>query len=314
MKVDVRSGFPWSWMLATILAQTAWGAYPVLARYLQAVTGLPSMSVVGLANLLALGIVALVFFRKVNLKDFRVPGLAFFAIIVIGRGLTNFLAARYTLAIYVQLITQLTPFIVAGLSLVVLHEKLPPFTGRALLLSLFGAGLMIGNDLFGAGQSNPFRQDLLGISLAALSSILLAIYMIAVRRSARTNIRGETLLLVQLFSLGLSGCLISLLVGEDWAAWGTMQGVDWLIFGVLVVGVFAGANTAQIGAIRHLGASLVSSTMAWRLVSALVLAALLLGERLASITQLLGAAIVLVTITWYLWKQRGPIEFQTSGG
>jgi drug/metabolite transporter (DMT)-like permease len=43
--------------------------------------------------------------------------------------------------------------------------------------------------------------------------------------------------------------------------------------------------------------------MAWRLVSALFFAALLLGERLSSWIQLLGAVVVLVTITWYLWQQ-----------
>jgi len=43
--------------------------------------------------------------------------------------------------------------------------------------------------------------------------------------------------------------------------------------------------------------------MAWRLVSALLFASLLLGERLSSWVQVLGAVIVLVTITWYLWQQ-----------
>ncbi len=67
-----------------------------------------------------------------------------------------------------------------------------------------------------------------------------------------------------------------------------MQTLDWLIFAILSLGILAGANIAQIGSIRHLGAAMVSSTMAWRLVSTLFLAALLLGERLASPLQLLG--------------------------
>ncbi len=44
--------------------------------------------------------------------------------------------------------------------------------------------------------------------------------------------------------------------------------------------------------------------MAWRLISALALGALLLGERLTSLWQVLGAVIVLVTITVYLRRQR----------
>jgi drug/metabolite transporter (DMT)-like permease len=49
---------------------------------------------------------------------------------------------------------------------------------------------------------------------------------------------------------------------------------------------------------------MVSSLLAWRLVSALIFAALLLDERLTSPWQLLGALIVLITVTWYLRQQR----------
>jgi len=43
--------------------------------------------------------------------------------------------------------------------------------------------------------------------------------------------------------------------------------------------------------------------MGWRLISALGLAALLLGEQLQNLWQVLGAIIVLVTITVYLQQQ-----------
>ena len=46
--------------------------------------------------------------------------------------------------------------------------------------------------------------------------------------------------------------------------------------------------------------------MAWRLIATLTLAALLLGEQLTSLWQVLGAAIVLVTITVYLRRQLRP--------
>ena len=76
------------------------------------------------------------------------------------------------------------------------------------------------------------------------------------------------------------------------------------MFAVFTLGVLAGANLGQIGALRHLGAPLVSSLLGWRLVSALIIAGVLLGERLTSLWQVMGALIVLVTITWYLWQQR----------
>ncbi len=305
----------WPWIIATLLAQTGWGAYPVLARYLQTVTSLPSMSIIAFGSLVALLVVGAFLFPRVDWHSFRSKRLLFFAMIVVGRGISNFLAARFTLAIYVQLITLSTPFLVALLSTAVLHERLPRYTGRAISISLFGALLIIGGGLLAVGSlPEANRTDWLGILLAFASSLLLAIYMISVRSSARYNIKGETLLLVQLFALAVTGGFLSLVLGEDWSKWQTMQTVDWLIFAILSLGILAGANIAQIGSIRQLGAAMVSSTMAWRLVSTLFLAALLLGERLSSPLQLLGVGLVLATITWYLWYQQKPARLRGRGG
>ena len=303
----------WPWIFATLLAQTGWGAYPVLARYLQTVSRLPSMSIIALGSLLALAVVGVFLFPRMEWKAFRSKRLLFFGLVVVGRGITNFLAARYTLAIYVQLITLSTPFQVALLSTAVLHEKLPRYTGRAVAISLFGAVLSIGGGLIGMDTlPGSVRTDWLGISLALGSSLLLAIYMIAVRGTARYQIKGETLLLAQLFALGVTSGILSLLLGEDWSQWDANQTLDWLIFALLSLGILAGANIAQIGSIRHLGAAMVSSTMAWRLVSALFLAALMLDERLTSFFQFLGVVLVLTTISWYLWQQRGSAQLRGS--
>jgi drug/metabolite transporter (DMT)-like permease len=305
----------WPWIVATLLAQTGWGAYPVLARYLQTISSLPSMSIIAFGSLLALAVVGVFLFPRMEWKAFRSVRLLLFGLVVVGRGITNFLAARYTLAIYVQLITLSTPFLVALLSTAVLHEKLPRYTGRAVAISLFGAVLIIGGGLFGMDTlPGSNRTDWLGISLALGSSLLLAIYMIAVRSTARYHIKGETLLLAQLFALGVTSGILSLLLGEDWSQWGANQTLDWLAFALLSLGILAGANIAQIGSIRHLGAAMVSSTMAWRLVSALFLAAWMLDERLTSIFQVLGVVLVLTTISWYLWQQRGPAQLRGRAG
>jgi len=306
MVKEIQKGSNLPWIAATLYAQTAWGAYPVLVRYLQTVSFLPSMSIMAFGSTLALGIVGLVYLPRLEWRAFYSPKLLFFALIVVARGSSNILAARFTLAIYVQLITLLTPFIVALLSTAVLREKLPRYTGRAMALSVLGALLLMGGSLAGADSfPGANRTDWLGISLALIGSLLLAIYMVTVRGTARDHIRGETLLLVQLFSLAVATGLFSLLLGEDWSRWGNLQPFDWFVFSMVVLGVFTGANMSQIGSIRHLGAAVVSSTMPWRLVSTLFLAALLLNERLTSIWQVLGVILVLTTVTWYLWRQRG---------
>ena len=291
--------------MVTLLAQTAWGAYPVMTRYLQTVSDLPSMSILALGSLLALIAVGVGFLPRIQLRDFQSKRLIIFALIVIGRGVTNLLAARFTLAIYVQLITLLTPFLVALLSTVVWHERLPRYTGRALALGLVGVILIVGADYGDQTMPTANRIDWLGISLAAGSSLLLALYMIAVRRSTVHNIRAEALLLVQLFSLAAGSFILGFLLGESWQQWQSIAAFDWFIFGLLTFGVLAGANIGQIGAIRHLGAALVSSTMPWRLVSVLAVSAILLDERLTSIWQLAGVVLVMVTVSWYLWQQRG---------
>jgi drug/metabolite transporter (DMT)-like permease len=292
-------------LVIALLAQTAWGAYPVMARYLQTVSNLPSLSILALGSFIALIAVAILFLPRIQIADFQSKRLLIFALIVLARGVTNLLAARFTLAIYVQLITMLTPFLVALLSTMIWHERLPRYTGRALILGLVGVLMIIGVDFFNYQTMPPAnRTDWLGISLAAASSLLLALYMIAVRRSTIHNIRGEALLLVQLMSLALGGFLLSLLLGESWQQWRMIGATDWFIFGLLAVGVLAGANIGQIGSIRHLGAALVSSIMPWRLVSVLAVSAILLNERLTSIWQFLGVVLVIITVSWYLWQQR----------
>ena len=119
-----------------------------MTRYLQTVSDLPGLSILALGSLVALLAVGLLFLPRLHLRDLQSKRLLIFALIVLGRGVTNMLAARYTLAIYVQLITLLTPFLVALLSTLVWHEQLPKYTGRALALGLVGVLLIIGVDLF----------------------------------------------------------------------------------------------------------------------------------------------------------------------
>lgn len=306
-----RAGAPrdgtasWAWMGVALLAHTGWGLYPVLARYLQTVSELPSMALLGLGNLIAVAIYAPFVVGRLNLRFLRSPVIWGFALVVVLRAITNLLAARFTLAIYVQLITLMTPLLVALLSAGLFREKLPPYTWPAIGLSIFGSLLMMGGDIGGHGLSLSLRGgDLLGILMAFASALCLSLYMILVPRTVKEAVPGEGVLLVQLTALTVASSSISLLTGEDLGRFAAIGPTDWLAFAAFVVFVLLGANLGQIAALRHLGAPLVSSTMAWRLIATLALAALLLGERLTSLWQVVGAAIVLVTITAYLRRQR----------
>lgn len=291
-------------MLIALGAHTGWGAYPVLVRYLQTVSHLPSMSLLTLGYLLVLPVLAVVVLPRVHKRFLRLRLLWLFAVIVVVRGITNLLAARFTLAIYVQLITLMTPFVVAMLSATFLHEPTPPYTGRAITLSSVGALLMMSGNMGQAGVRLALTPtDWVGIALASISTFSLAVYMIIVRRTVLDDVPDQAILLVQAVTLLGMSALLSFLLGEDWSRWRVIGPTDWLVFGAYSLGVLLGANTSQIKALQHLGAPLVSSLLAWRLVSALLVAALLLDERLTSPWQAFGALIVLVTVTWYLWRQ-----------
>jgi drug/metabolite transporter (DMT)-like permease len=297
-------GTPWTWMFIALMAHTGWGAYPVLARYLQTVSLIPSMALLSLGNLLAVLVYAPFAARHLSARHIRSRALWAFAFVVVLRAITNLLAARYTHAIYVQLITLMTPLLVALLSAGLFRERLPPHTLPAIGFSVVGSLLMMSGDIGGGLGLTLTGSDLIGIGMAVASALCLSFYMLLVPRTMKDAVPGEAVLIVQLVALTLSSAALSLLLGEDWGRYASLSAGDWAAFGTFVLFVLLGANLGQIASLRHLGAPLVSSTMGWRLISTLAMAGLLLGERLGSIWQILGAVTVLTTITAYLWRQR----------
>ncbi|GIV88320.1 MAG: hypothetical protein KatS3mg055_0838 [Chloroflexus sp.] len=299
-----RTGVAWFWLMVALFAHTGWGAYPVLARYLQTISHLPSMAILTLGNALALLVYLPFAYRYIDRTVWRTPIIWLFALVVSVRAMTNLTSARFTLAIYVQLITLLTPLIVALLSKLFFHERLPLLTLPAIGFSLIGSVLLMSSDLHRGAVLQLTTSDLIGIALALVSACALALYMILVpRATAAGQVRAEAMLLIQLIALTITCGAMSMLLGEQWQQFTVIGYVDWLVFAAFVIFVLLGANLGQIVALRQLGAPLVSSTMGWRLISALGLAALLLGEQLQNGWQILGAMIVVGTITVYVRRQ-----------
>ena len=292
------------WLLVALLAHTGWGIYPVLARYMQTQSHVPSLALLAAAYLpLALGFLVYTLPRQGRLISQSRP-LWIFAGVVVLRSITNVLAARYTLAIYVQLMTLMTPFLIALLSFFVLRERLPRGTLMAMALSLVGSMLMLSSNLAGGGLHFALDPvDLLGIGLALASAVFLALYMLAVRRTMTTAVSGLGVLLFQSVVIFTVSLTLSLALGEDWGRWLSLQPSDWAIFVVFALLILSGANALQIVALRRVGAPVVSSLMGWRLVSTLLVGMLLLGEGLHGWVQLVGMAIVLATVTWYVRKE-----------
>lgn len=294
------------WLLVSLAAHTGWGIYPVLARYLQTVSGIPSMALLTVSYApLVIGFVLYALPRYWPVIRRSRP-LWIFAVVVVARSITNVLAARYTQAIYVQLITLMTPFIIAFLSTLALGETLPRITLPAMALSTVGSLLMLSSEISATGVRFALtRSDWIGIGMALSSAVFLAFYMIGVRRTARVELSGFGLLLFQSAVIMSTSLLLSLASGEDWSRWATLGRSDWIVMIIYSLVVVVGANALQISALRKLGAPVVSSLMGWRLLSTLAVGMLLLGEGLESWLQVAGMVIVLATVTWYLWHERG---------
>ena len=96
---------------------------------------------------------------------------------------------------------------------------------------------------------------------------------------------------------------LSTVLNEDLNRWLTLELADWGAFLGFALISTLGATWVQIQALKHVDTTLVGVAIAWRLVITSIGGFLILGERLASIWQYLGAAIVMVTITWYLWAR-----------
>lgn len=294
----------WEWYVVALAAHTGWGIYPVLGRYLQTVSDLPSMSVLVLGGIPMATWLLFVILPRHGWRIYATPVLWLFGAVTVLRSITNILSQRYTLALYVQLIGLLTPFLVVLLSRLVLKERAPRFTMPAILLSTVGALMMLST--FGAdGLTIALTEsDWLGIGLALTSSLFLAMYMILVRRTARVRISAVAVLAFQTALIQASALALSLLWDEPWGQWLVLEPKDWAVFAAYVVIVVVGANGLQIAAIRRLGAPMVSSLMGWRLVATLGAGILLLGEYLTSPLQAAGMIVVLGTVTWYLSQQQ----------
>lgn len=292
------------WLFLSVLVQAGIGATVVPYRYLQTVAGLPGLALVGFSTLVAFSMMSWQLIPKIDKRYWRSKTLWILVMIVIVRTIFQIFATRYTKAYIVQLINLLAPFWVVLLNRIIVKTKLPQYTILAISLSLFGSVLMV----FGGLASQPLtsvltQQDLIGITFAFIATFGIAAYMMIVKRGQQVGLPFEIVYISQIETLMLVMPFLSLIFGEDWTKFYNMNWVAVLAFLVNAIGAEVGCKIGNIATLRKLGAPLVSSMLAMRLVAALFLGWFILGERLDSALQWVGALIVLLTVTGYLLNQ-----------
>ena len=286
-----------------------WGSYPVFVK--RAVSEVPKFSLLLLASLTVAAVGALLVRQYDGLswpqayailrQERALWGLAVFVVL---RSVTNVISIDLTHAVWVQLINILTPFPVALLGAWFFGEPVPRYTYRALTLSTVGGALMLVPD-WSQVLSAFTPRDVLGLTMAAVSTLTLAMYFQLVRRSRLRQASGGLIMFQQGISMGLTHAVLSLGSGEDWSAWTAVSPMGWLsILGAILLAQVLG-NLVQIVALGGTNAAIITSLMPLRLFSALTLGWLLLREQLVTPAQWIGMIIAVVTITVYLWLQRG---------
>lgn len=305
--MKLRTSASWRYVWLGLAGHLLWGSYPVFAK--RAVAEVPKFSLLLLASLSTMLMGAAVLHWHDGLDRRRVWtvlrqertlwGVTVFWVL---RSVTNIVSIELTRATWIQLINILTPFPVALLGGWVFGEPVPRYTYRALVFSSLGAALMLVQDWSQVGTGFTSR-DLLGLFTAVFSTLALATYFQLVRRSRLRQVTGGLIMFQQGLALFLTYAMLTWGSGEDWSAWMTVTPGGWLaVFGVvwLVQGL---ANLMQITAVGGANPALITSLMTLRLVSALVLGRLILGERLVTPAQWVGMVLVVVTVTLYLWLQ-----------
>jgi drug/metabolite transporter (DMT)-like permease len=298
----------WPFVWLGVLAHLFIGSYPVFGK--RAVAEVPKFSLVFIASL-AIMIVGLTVLRwrdrvswRQNWRTLRRERVLWlFALIVVTRTVTSILSIALTKAVWVQSINILAPFPAALLGVWMFGQSTPRYTYRALMLSTLGAVLMLVEDWSHVG-ADISRNDVLGLAFALISMLAFAFYYQLIRRSHVRDVTSGLIMFQQGLGMAIAFLILTVVTNEDWSAWTSVSTGGWLaVLGVIFV-VQVGGNLSQIIAVGGVTPALITSFMALRLVSALVLGWLILGEQLVSPSQWLGATLVVGTVTGYLWLQK----------
>jgi len=275
-------------VLLIAISAASFGAMAIFTHYAYA----SGANVVGLLMVrfvvAAVALMVVMRVRRIGMPPWsRVLGLAAMGGIgYAGQSFTFFSALNYAPASLVALLLYLYPMFVTVLAAVFLRERLTTAAIVALVLCSVGAGLTVG----GAGLSGG---SLLGIALGVASAVIYSIYITV---GARVTLGVDPLACTTVIctaagvvytGMALAGAPAHLpgTVG-GWAAALAIAGLSTV---VAILTFFAG--------LQKLGAAQASMLSTLEPVVTVLLAAMLLGESIAS-TQMIGGALILAGVLW----------------
>ena len=274
-------------ILFAIISHTGLGLYVVLSKLLFSKYPPFGLLACGFFFSLLVGIVALR--KNFVLSDLKKISVWSIGYIAVFRSVSKMIAVQYTTATNVQLFGLTAPFFTALISRIFLKEKLPSGTILALFVTSLGAFLVTGEYSINSFEAIG-HKNLLGMGLALISAIFMAILVIVTNYSIKIQNNPTNVYLQQTFSLVTTYFLLSLLTKESWDPFLQVGLVDICLLGLFFIIIFiAGGITVY--------------AISLGLVVVLIFGKVVLGETLISTGQYLGAFLVVTILTWYLWKQ-----------
>jgi drug/metabolite transporter (DMT)-like permease len=283
-----------------LFAHTGFGLYVVLVKYL--LDYLPRFAMLAAAFSLAVPVTFFVARRHWGWSDFWSAQVWVLCGLVAARSVSKLLAVQFTLASYVQLIDLSVPFFTPIIASLLLQESMPSRTLTALGVTGLGSFFVIAVNPFAIQLPNG-SADLFGIALALVSSLMMASGVVYTRYLTNKRLNPAGVFFQQVFSTAVVYILLSLLTAESWQPFASLSASTWAVFALMTTFGLIGGGLSQVFAISRINTTLFSILLSWRLVAAVGLGWILLGERLTSFWQLLGIVIVVLTLTLYLRHQ-----------
>jgi len=223
-------------------------------------------------------------------------GLAALGLAVLGNHLLTLFGLRYVGAAEAGVIIGASPAITALLSSLLIRDV--PFRAvwAGCAVSFVGVALVSGSGAYGAGE-----QPWLGGTLIVLGLVSWALYTIGGRRTMERfsplTVNWTTLLISILFQIPLLGTDQKLAVAGVQAV--PLSG--WLALAYLIVFATALGQQAWLYGVQGVGPSRAGVFVNVIPVSALILSALILGERIG-LKELAGVALILAGV-WLVNRQ-----------
>jgi len=262
-----------------LVSAASFGAMPIFARFAYA-SGVDTFTLLALRFAMATAMLAAVLVvRRRPLPRGRVLAglIAMGAVGYVGQAMCYFTALTLASAGLVALLLYLYPAMVAAASAAVLKERLPATTIVALAMALAGAAMAVG---FGGGGT------LAGAAFAVGAAVIYTVYIIA----GTGLMRAVSPLPATAVIMASAGVVYGALVAVRGPRWPSTTGGFLAIAAVATVTVVA--TVTFFAALERIGPTNASLLSTFEPVVSVVLAAVVLGERLAPLA-LAGGALIL---------------------